>query len=218
MLIAILVGLAIGFFGSIPLAGPVGVLVLHRAFQARWREALGVGMGASLVEGLYAGLALIGVATLIGNQPIFVPIAEAVIAGLLSLLGLHFLCSPPRLSRSSVSEQDTVGLGRRRRGLLLGVTLSAANPNIITAWISIATLMTASGWLDGQPLHALSLGLAVAGGGILWFSLLLTLLARAHGRMSTALTQLLSRIMGLVLLLCACWAAVRLALRACSGC
>ena len=45
--------LVFGYIGSMPLAGPVAIMALSRAARRKFGEALRVGLGAAVAEGLY---------------------------------------------------------------------------------------------------------------------------------------------------------------------
>ena len=68
ILIALVAGSVMGFLGSMPIAGPVAVLVLERGLIRRRREGLGVALGAAAAEAIYAFLAFWGLGAVL---PIF---------------------------------------------------------------------------------------------------------------------------------------------------
>ena len=73
-LIAICVmALVFGFVGSMPLAGPIAILAVARATRGRYGEALRVGLGAAVAEGIYAGIAFWGFTTFLARHAIVVP-------------------------------------------------------------------------------------------------------------------------------------------------
>ena len=57
MLWVALAGFARGFIGSMPVAGPVAVLVVSRSLEGRLRDGALIGLGSALAEGAYAFLA-----------------------------------------------------------------------------------------------------------------------------------------------------------------
>jgi hypothetical protein len=56
VLVTALLGLAFGFVGSIPVAGPISALVLYRGLDRRYKAATFIGVGGAVAEGAYAFL------------------------------------------------------------------------------------------------------------------------------------------------------------------
>ncbi len=52
-----LIAALLGFLGSVPLAGPIALLVFTRATQQDYRAAFLVGLGGAVAEGIYAVIA-----------------------------------------------------------------------------------------------------------------------------------------------------------------
>ena len=51
---AMMAGMAMGFVGSIPLTGPIALLVFHRALQARFARGFAVGIGGAVGPSKYS--------------------------------------------------------------------------------------------------------------------------------------------------------------------
>src|SRR6185312_8306918 len=84
------VALVFGFVGSMPLAGPISVMVVARAARKQFGEALHVGLGAAGAEAIYAGIAFFGFTTILARHPVVVPISHGVTAVVLLALGARF--------------------------------------------------------------------------------------------------------------------------------
>ena len=56
-----LVALVFSFVGSLPLAGPIALLVVSNGVRGRYKEALRIAIGAALAEGIYRVSGLLGV-------------------------------------------------------------------------------------------------------------------------------------------------------------
>src|SRR5215471_1241504 len=52
-----IVAFVLGFVGSMPVAGPISVMVVSRTAEGNWRAARRIAYGASVAEALYAFLA-----------------------------------------------------------------------------------------------------------------------------------------------------------------
>src|SRR5262245_23739352 len=85
-----IVGFACGFVGSIPVAGPIAVLVFSRGLQDRARSALYLGSGAAVAESTYAYFAFQGFAEVVARYAWIEPVSRITAAVLLTGLGLCF--------------------------------------------------------------------------------------------------------------------------------
>ena len=82
MLFAALAGFVFGFIGSVPVAGPIAVLVLERSLAHRYSDAEGIAVGGAVAESAYAGAAFLGLGFLIKSYPIVLVGARARLTGL----------------------------------------------------------------------------------------------------------------------------------------
>ena len=121
-----LVALAFGFFGSMPLAGPIAVLTVSRAAHDRFDEALRIAAGASIAEGIYAGVAFWGFTTFLARTPLIVPISHGATAIVLTAVGARFVFW--RMSEARDAHESRAGT------LLLGFTVSMLNPTLLLTW------------------------------------------------------------------------------------
>src|SRR5271163_2627129 len=86
-----LVALVFAFVGSLPLAGPIALLVVSNGASGRDKEALRIALGAAVAEGIYAFLAFWGFATFLARYALVLPISHGVAAVILCGLGARFL-------------------------------------------------------------------------------------------------------------------------------
>src|SRR5208282_1597048 len=85
-----LVAFVFAFVGSLPLAGPIALLVVSNAASGRTKEALRIALGAAVAEGIYAFLAFWGFATFLARHALVLPISHGVTAVILCALGARF--------------------------------------------------------------------------------------------------------------------------------
>src|SRR5437667_10249636 len=121
VLFALLVGAVMGFLGSMPIAGPVAVLVLERGLIRRGREGLGVAMGASAAESIYAFLAFWGLGSALQAWPRLLPASRLVGAGVMITLGIYLA---RRKSQPGPPELTPTRGGRKRRGVVPGLSVT----------------------------------------------------------------------------------------------
>jgi len=197
------VALAFGYLGSVPLAGPIAVMVLSRAAAGKFGEGLRIGLGAAVAEGLYAGMAFWSFAALLGRSTLLVPLARGATALVLMPLGVRFVFWR--------SKED----GDRRRGRagtsLLGFSISALNPTLFLTWSAAVGVVLSR---QPRPLwewDAIPFGLSAGAGVALWFLTLVLLLRHYGEKLGRDVMPWMVRGLGLVLFAMGLWSAVGLA-------
>jgi threonine/homoserine/homoserine lactone efflux protein len=174
LLFALVAGAVMGFLGSMPIAGPIAVLVLERGLVGRGREGLGVALGAATAESVYAFLAFWGLGTVLHAAPAIVPISRLVGAGVMIALGIYLATrkSPPREPDQALPE----AAGHKRRGFLLGMSVTFLNPTIIASWTVVTATVHSTGWVMPGPVSAVVFAAGVGTGIVGWFTTMLRLL------------------------------------------
>jgi threonine/homoserine/homoserine lactone efflux protein len=211
MLSTALIGFVMGAAGSIPLAGPITMLVLGFGLQGRIRQAGLVALGSALPESLYAGLALWGFGALVDQFKWVGPTSQAIAIGVLLAVGLFLILRPPR--ESDPSANPSADIDGTKRHLLLGLSITALNPALIINWGAAVTMLYSLGVVEPEPHYAIPFGLGVGAGILGWFSVALYFLHRHHKRISPELRVKLMKGMGFVLFGLGILAAARVMLR-----
>ena len=96
MVPAVLIGFAFGFLGSMPVAGPISLLVLHLGLANEGRRAFHLALGAALAEGAYALLAFWGLSAALARYPLLLPASRILGAVIPLALGGAMLARRPR--------------------------------------------------------------------------------------------------------------------------
>jgi len=183
-----------GAAGSIPLAGPITMLVLGFGLEGRIRQAGLVALGSALPESLYAGLALWGFGALIAQFRWVGPASQAVAVLVLVGVGLFLMLRPPReRNPSATASTDLEGT---KRHLLLGLSITILNPALILNWGAAVTMIYSLGLVEPKPHFAVPFGLGVGAGILSWFTVALYFLHRHHKRISPSLRVKLMKGMG----------------------
>jgi threonine/homoserine/homoserine lactone efflux protein len=202
LVVSCVVALVFGYVGSIPLAGPIAVLMLSRAAQRRFGEALRIGLGAALAEGIYAGVAFWGFATFLAHDRLIVPISRAATGVVLIGIGTWFVFWRPAEMAPDVRER-TAGT------VVLGFSVAALNPTLLVTWSAAVAFLYSKG-LDGQAsLVAVPFGACAAAGVALWIACLVALLERYGGRLPHGALTWVVRVMGLGLVGLGVWSCVQ---------
>lgn len=212
MAAAAIIGFLFGFVGSIPVAGPIAVLVLARGVENRPRSGFGIAAGGAVAEGIYAFLAFWGFTELLARHPVVLPISRGAAAVVLAVLGVGFLC---RRMTSRPAPERREGWGG---SFVLGFTITALNPTLIATWTAAVATLFSTGLLRFERLIAIPFGASAVAGIITWFALLLGLVHRFRERFSEQILNKVLKGMGLVLLGLSAWFVVLLvtSLEACS--
>lgn len=183
-----------GAAGSIPLAGPITMIVLGFGLEGRIRQAGLVAVGSALPESLYAGLALWGFGALIEQFRWVGPASQAVAVLVLVGVGLFLMLRPPReRNPSATASTDLEG---SKRHLLLGLSITILNPALILNWGAAVTMIYSLGLVEPKPHFAVPFGLGVGAGILSWFTVALYFLHRHHKRISPSLRVKLMKGMG----------------------
>jgi threonine/homoserine/homoserine lactone efflux protein len=195
VLLAALLGMAIGYIGSMPVAGPIAVLVLGRGLEDRGRNGLFLALGSAIAEGVYAYLAFWGFSAFLASYPWIEPVARISAAILLVGLGVHFYRKRPETQPAE--RPANVG---NKRSFFLGFTITALNPTLIATWTFTVTTVFSFGIVRFDAANALPFSLGAFCGIVGWFATMLYLLARFRSSFPRKRLDRLMRVTGLVLI------------------
>ena len=208
MVIAALLGFAFGFVGSMPVAGPISLLVFGRGLQDRARSGAYLAAGAAIAESVYAYLAFWGFSELLAPYAWVEQWSRALAAVLLTGLGIHFVRRSPPPPTSGYAPYKEVG---NKRSFVLGFTITALNPTLMASWGAAVTTMHSFHMVAFGPGRALPFSIGVCLGITSWFWLLLGLLARYRNRFHESTVERVVRVMGVLLIGLGLFFAVRFA-------
>jgi threonine/homoserine/homoserine lactone efflux protein len=190
--------LLFGFVGSVPLTGPIAVLVLSQSIQRKYREAIWIGIGAALAEGIYAGAAFFSFHTLIHGE-LVKAIANAVSAVVLAVLGIYFM-------RWKFKEQSAREMGGEK-AIAMGFSISILNPTLFVTWlVAVAALSRHVAQLPSRLL-TIPFGLGAAAGVAAWEVLFVLGVRRFGEKFSKRFLLLLVRAIGVLLIGVGAWQA-----------
>lgn len=196
MILALLLGFAVGFLGSVPIAGPVAIMVFESALASRARRGLQIAIGAAVAESFYALMAFWGLTTFLSRFPSLLPASKVLGALVLVALGLYFL-----LRKSKAKAHDHEPSKPAGTKWLLGFTVTAFNPTLLFTWTGAITALHSTGLLPNKPIDAIPFALGVGAGIICWFMLLLALVRKFRQRLSPETLDKGIRAMGVVITL-----------------
>jgi threonine/homoserine/homoserine lactone efflux protein len=190
-------GFALGFVGSIPIAGPIAVLVWSRGLEDRTRSGLLLASGAAVAEGAYVYLAFWGFSEFLTRYAWIEPASRFAAAATLTGLGVRFV-QRPHPEATPAPPDPSAG---NKRSFLLGLAITALNPMLITAWTAAIAALYGFGLLRFDPRAALPFSLGAFSGITAWFATLLGLLKRVRERVSADAIDRWMRGMGVMMIL-----------------
>jgi threonine/homoserine/homoserine lactone efflux protein len=174
MWMALLAGLALGFFGSVPVAGPASILVLKNALEKGHRQGFDVAIGASVGEAVYAFVAFWGLTTVLETFPMLVPVSKIVGAVLVIVLGVYLV-----FRRTSTQEMQAAVLADRQgRRWLRGFLSAVLNPTLLATWTTVVTGLHAASLVEPSPRGAIPFAIGVGIGILGWFAFLVQVIVR----------------------------------------
>jgi len=196
MALAFLMGLFLGFVGSVPVAGPTSVIVLKNAFEQGNREGLDIAAGAGLAEAFYAFLAFWGLTAALVQFPGLVGVARIAGGVLITIVGVYLVVrrSSPE-ERRRAREDDHSG-----RRWLRGFASAIFNPTLLVTWTTVVTALHATSLLRMHALDAIPFAIGVGAGIMGWFFLVVKLVERFRDRMRPETLDRVVRAMGWALI------------------
>jgi threonine/homoserine/homoserine lactone efflux protein len=215
LIVAWLIGLAFGFFGSMPIAGPTAVVLVSKGLENEVRAGIYIAAGAATAESVYAFMAFWGLTAVLSRYPMLLPASRLVGALLLFGLGLHFILrksKAPDMATAALTQAAGAGGVRRRAGyrnVLFGLSLTAVNPTLLVTWTAAVSAAHSMGALRVWALDAFPFAAGAAVGIVGWFGLFLWLLSHFRSRVKPASVDRFIRWMGGVLIVAGIGLAVR---------
>lgn len=201
-LVAMLTGVAAGFFISIPV-GPINLTIINEGARRGFRWALMIGLGSVLMESIYCAISLTGFAAFL-EAPMMRSFME-----LLSFLFLLFLSwkyfraksIPDHTHGADVLEQKL----HPRSAFMIGFVRVLGNPAVLLVWLTLTATFLSHNWVDDTPGDRVACVIGVAIGATVWFILLAWVVSKGHGRFSPRTLLRMEHISGALLLIAALW-------------
>ena len=199
MWVELIAGVLMGFFGSIPVAGPVALVVVSRGLSGDTRGGLRVTIGAGVAEGVLAAIVFGGLGFAIQEAPGLERLLDWLGVGVLVLIGGWF--SWKGLGAPSVQAEVTSSAPNHPgRDFALGLSMVVGNPGMIGTWGGAIAALEGTGAVQASVSAAPAFGLGVAFGVVGWFWLGLLALRRWRGSLNGRVVDASVRVIGFILL------------------
>ena len=129
-----IVGLIAGIIFSMPVAGPISIIIVSKALEGKLRFCLRTAIGASIVEFIYVFIAVFGIATLYTlYQPI---IPYLLLIGAFFVIFIGFRILKKKIDFETLgSEKVITDKLENKGGLRTGIVLNLTNPSLFIGWL-----------------------------------------------------------------------------------
>lgn len=197
----LLLGFALGWAGSMPLAGAISFFVCHRGFAGRFGHGLALAAGAAVAEAGWCLAIVLGADEMMDRWPAVSGLARSLGGLILVLLGVVVFLRRRGSARRTPGKQTPADafrpLPRRRDEFRLGVALVIANPAIPFNWLALITSAHSLGLDPGRAPYFFVLGVGL--GIVAWFLVLLRIIMAWRDRLDQALFPRVQGGFGMVL-------------------
>ncbi|MFC2088095.1 LysE family transporter [Calditrichota bacterium] len=136
------VGTITGSIYSMPIAGPISILVVSRAFQGKLRFCLRTAFGAAIIESIYVFIMVYGIVALYELYRPILPYFLFIGALFIIIIGLKIRKQKIDL-KSLESKIIITDKHENRGGLRTGIVINLTNPTLLINWF-IASFITLS--------------------------------------------------------------------------
>jgi len=132
------VGCAVGFIFSMPIAGPISILVTSHALRGQLKYCIAAAFGAAIIDFLVCFVAVHGATKVLGLYAAVVPYILLAGAGFLFFVGIKIV-----RARFDFDHFDDENNGPKRfkklakkHGFFTGMLLNASNPSLFFGWLT----------------------------------------------------------------------------------
>lgn len=148
-----IVGLLVGFIFSMPIAGPISILVTSNALKGRIKYCNLATVGASFADFVYVFAAVYGLTKFYSAYKPFIP--YILLVGTFFLIFLGYKISKTKVDLEHIDDKNKL-LGKvkkERSGFWTGFLLNFLNPTLFLGWLSssfiIISVVAALGFNTG---------------------------------------------------------------------
>lgn len=139
-IIVSVLGLLAGFFFSVPIAGPISILITSNALKGRFKFCMRTAIGGAIVEFFYVFIAVYGLTSLYSYYQNAIPII--LIAGSLFLLFVAYRIIKTRLKIKDLNKSDAEQKYKNGKGgVRTGFILNLSNPSLFLGWFTSSFLL-----------------------------------------------------------------------------
>lgn len=131
----LILGFVAGFILSIPVAGPINILITTNALLGKLRYCIQVALGAAVIEFFYVLISVFGIVSLYEIYKPFIPYILAVGSVILIIVGIRVVQTKFDIANVNLREivKDKIA---NRGGFITGILINITNPSLFLGWLS----------------------------------------------------------------------------------
>jgi threonine/homoserine/homoserine lactone efflux protein len=132
------VGFAVGFIFSMPIAGPVSILITSHGLRGELRYCLTAALGASIIDLFVCFIAVHGATKVLGLYATVIPYALLAGAVFLFIVGIRIVKARFDFNHLDVKQTGIMKYWKlqEKNGFWTGLLLNASNPSIFFGWLT----------------------------------------------------------------------------------
>jgi threonine/homoserine/homoserine lactone efflux protein len=129
-----IIGFAAGFIFSIPVAGPINIIITTNALEGKFRFCIRTALGASIMEFFYVLIVVYGITALyLLYQPI---IPYLLLAGSIILIFVGIKIIKTKLSANDLTSKSILkDKIKNKGGFRTGIIINITNPSLFLGWL-----------------------------------------------------------------------------------
>jgi threonine/homoserine/homoserine lactone efflux protein len=217
MIIAFLLGVAVGYILAIP-PGPIGMASVRMGLRDGWHPSIRLAIGAGLLDLIYCALAMwassavVGLLTSLNGSTSWVTIALQflIVAGMIAFGVVQFREHPIDPNAESDEQTRPTSLLSRlssRGPFLVGVGFAVANlanPTFVPALMAMTTFIQQLDLFPSTFTNVMAFAVGFGAGNTAWLLTLVRLVIAFRRKMTPTFIHRLQQISGLALILFGC--------------
>jgi threonine/homoserine/homoserine lactone efflux protein len=139
-IVIFILGLFAGFFFSVPIAGPISILITSNALKGKLRFCLRTAMGGAVVEFFYVFIAVFGLTSLFAYYQHLIPYILIIGSAFLLFVAIKIIRTKLKIEdiqKEKIVTDKLANKGGFRTGMLLNFT----NPSLFLGWFTSSFLL-----------------------------------------------------------------------------
>ena len=139
-IVILFLGFFAGFFFSVPIAGPISILITSNSLKGRLIYCIRTALGGAIVETIYVFIAIYGLTTLYEYYQQGIPII--LIAGSIFLLYIAYRIFKTKLKIEDLTEKNIEAAKYENQGgFRTGLIINFSNPSLFVGWFTSSFLL-----------------------------------------------------------------------------
>jgi len=136
----VIVGFSAGFIFSIPVAGPINVIITSNALSGKLRYCIRTALGASIIEFIYIVIIVFGISSLYSLYRPIIP--YLLLAGGAVLIAVGIKIIRTKFSLENPEEKLVIkDKLKNKGGMRTGIIINLTNPSLFLGWLTSTFLI-----------------------------------------------------------------------------